>query len=185
VIDAPHGTIVTVDGDATPHELGRMALREALEEVGCTIEDIARDDRGAPIVPAGFVGSIAHKRGRAAAIAARATGDDARIGVDLEHALEPRQPIERRVMTERERATLDDRRVVTLYFAIKEAIYKAVDPFVRRYVGFGEVELDVDLAAPGACAVRVIDPARLPVAIAAWWCERDGYWLATARATKR
>jgi 4'-phosphopantetheinyl transferase EntD len=182
-VDAPHGCLAIVDGTATPHELGRAALRAALAELGCAIDDaIARDDRGAPVVPAGFVGSIAHKPTRAIALAARAAADGARVGVDIERAVAPRQPIERRVLTERELAVIGagDRRAVTLRFAIKEAIYKAVDPFVRRYVGFTEVELDV--GAPGACAVRVVDPARLPIAIAAWWCERDGYWIATARA---
>jgi hypothetical protein len=47
---------------------------------------------------------------------------------------------------------------------------------VRRYVGFTEVELD--LAA--GCTVR----SALPLAIEAWWCEVDGYWLATARARR-
>jgi len=179
-IDSPHGIIAIVVGDHTPHELGRVALRAALAELGCTAIDIPRDDRGAPVVPAGFVGSISHKHGRAAALAAR--DDGARLGIDLERAVAPGQPIERRVLTERERERLGaDRRAVALCFAIKEAIYKAVDPFVRRFVGFAEVE--VELGERGACTVRVVDPARLPVAIAAWWCERDGHWLATARAT--
>ena len=71
-------------------------------------------------------------------------------------------------------------RDVTLRFAIKEAIYKAVDPIVRRYVGFTEVELD--LASDGSVAVTVLDLARLPVTVEAWWQELDGLWLATARA---
>ena len=57
-------------------------------------------------------------------------------------------------------------------FAIKEAIYKAIDPIVRRYVGFTEVELDVE--DDGSVRVTVLDLARLPVDVEAWWREHDG-----------
>jgi enterobactin synthetase component D len=178
LIDTPHGRCVIV-GDApdlSPRELGRAALREVLAMPTLVIDN---DDRGAPVLPAGWVGSIAHKRDRAAALAAR--DDAARIGVDLEHARAPRGPIEARVLGERELAAVKEPREVTLYFAIKEAIYKAVDPFVRRYVGFHEVELD--LARDGSSGVTVA--SALPLLIEAWWCERDGCWLATARARRR
>jgi 4'-phosphopantetheinyl transferase EntD len=181
LFDTPHGRCAIALGDAPPRELGRAALRAALAELGCIAGDIARNDRGAPIVPSGWLGSISHKSGRAAALAALAS-DDARVGIDLERAVAPRMAIERRILTPRERAALPaDRRAVTRAFALKEAIYKAVDPFVRRYVAFAEVELELG----DACVVRVVDPARLPVAIEAWSCERDGYWIATARARRR
>jgi enterobactin synthetase component D len=172
-LTTPHGRCAIV-GDAaplTPRELGRLALREVL---GMPELVVANDDRGAPIAPAGWVASIAHKRDRAVALVAPDEG--ARVGVDLEHALPPRGPIEHRVLGERELAALRERREITLYFAIKEAIYKAVDPFVRRYVTFHEVELA--LADSGGVTVT----SALPLAIEAWWCEHDGYWLATARA---
>jgi len=75
---------------------GRGALREALGQ------DVAilPDDRGAPILPAGWVGSISHKGALAAALVARADG--ARIGVDLEVAAPSRMPIERRVLGARD-----------------------------------------------------------------------------------
>nr|HEX4318057.1 4'-phosphopantetheinyl transferase superfamily protein [Kofleriaceae bacterium] len=193
-VDTPHGRAAILDasglGDADVHPgeraiadalspvrrrdwiAGRAALRALLPDAGA----ILRDDRGAPVLPAGWVGSISHKHARAAALAAPDAG--ARVGVDLEVAAPPRIDVSRRVLTDAERAALPagDGRAVTLRFAIKEAVYKAVDPFVRRYVGFHEVELDV--AADGACAVR----SALPFAIAAWWGERDGHWLATATA---
>ena len=158
-IESPHGQVLVGEGDA------RALMRVALG-LDC---EIGRDDRGAPVLPAGWVGSISHKRERAAVIVA--PDDGARIGIDLEVAQPSRQPIERRVLTAREvvGAPLD----VVLYFALKEAIYKAVDPFVRRYVGFQEVEVDL--------AARTVTSA-LPCAIEIWWCEHDGHFLATARA---
>ncbi len=137
---------------------------------------IPRDDRGAPVMPAGWLGSLSHKASRAAALVAPDDGTGARIGVDLELAVAPRQPIERRILVAAEQARVRDRRDVSLAFSIKEAIYKAIDPFVRRYVGFTEVALE--LGDRGACTVTTA----LPFAIEAWWCELDGFWLATARA---
>jgi enterobactin synthetase component D len=167
----PHGAIVIVEGTLEPRALGRAALREALAMPDA---DIASDDRGAPVMPAGWLGSLSHKVGRAAALVAPDDGSGARIGVDLEHAVAPRQPIERRILSPRE--PIADRREVTLYFAVKEAIYKAIDPFLRRYVGFTEVEVSL--------AERRVTTA-LPVAIDIWWCEHAGMWLATAKAKQQ
>jgi 4'-phosphopantetheinyl transferase EntD len=159
---------------------GRLAMRVLLPDA----PPILVDDRGAPLLPAAWVGSIAHKGDRgtgdsavAVALVAPATG--AHIGVDLERAGAPRVDIAHKILTPRELVTLPDRGpAVTLRFAIKEAIYKAVDPFVRRYVGFHEVELEL---GDGDCDIIAPD---LPVAIEARWRELDGYWLATARATR-
>ena len=156
------------------HVAGRTALHLALEDFATPI---LADDRGAPILPAGWVGSISHKGPLAAAIIAPVGAGW--VGVDLELAAAPRQDIGRRILTPREQATLPDRgRAVTLRFAIKEAIYKAVDPMLRRYVGFTEVELDVGL---DWCTVT----SALPLAIEASFREHAGHWLATARATPR
>jgi len=199
-VDTPHGRCIVLeldDTDSPPlhadeqaiaaalsprrrHEFiaGRTALRTALGIATA----IVPDDRGAPILPTGWVGSISHKGLRAAAIAAPSARGF--IGIDIEVAAPARMPIERRVLTPREQAvTPIGSKEVTLRFAIKEAIYKAIDPIVRRYVAFTEVELDVH--ADGSCDVHVIDGARLPVTVEAWWRERDGLWLATARANPR
>jgi enterobactin synthetase component D len=198
LIETPHGRCVILElaADDTPplhpseqpladslgpvrrRELaaGRTALRAALE----LDVPILADDRGAPTLPAGWVGSISHKGSRAAGLVAPA--GDGFVGIDLELAAAPRMPIEHRILTERERAAIRDPRQVTLAFSIKEAIYKAIDPIVRRYVAFTEVELAIDPS--GACAVTVLDPASLPVVVEAWWTERDGHWLATARGRR-
>lgn len=153
--------------------IGRAALHAAL---GDPEAPIPSDDRGAPVLPAGWVGSVSHKGALAAAIVAPAGGG--RVGIDLERAAPPRVDIARRVLTPREQAALPDRgRAVTLRFSIKEAIYKAIDPYLRRYVGFTEVELELP-PEPGACAVT----HGLPLAIEAAWREHAGHWLATARA---
>lgn len=163
-------------GEVRRRELiaGRTALHVALDDFAAAI---LPDDRGAPMLPAGWVGSVSHKGALACAIVAPAGSGS--VGVDLELAGAPRMDIARRILTAREQAALPDRgRAVTLRFAIKEAIYKAVDPYVRRYVGFTEVELELDA---DACRVHTA----LPFAIDVTWREHAGHWLATARATPR
>jgi len=156
---------------------GRTALRLALASARPAAAEppaILSDDRGAPLLPDGWVGSISHKGAFAAALVAPAGAGH--IGVDLERAQPSRHDIGRRILTAREQAALPDRDLaVTLRFAIKEAIYKALDPYVRRYVGFTEVELDLT-----GDAVTVT--TELPFAIEASWREHAGHWLATARA---
>jgi 4'-phosphopantetheinyl transferase EntD len=164
---------------APPRRRDYIAGRTALHLAVASPAAILSDDRGAPILPAGWVGSVSHKGAFAAALVAPA--GHGHIGVDLERAAPPRQDIAPRILTPRELAALPDRgRAVTLRFSIKEAIYKAIDPYVRRYVGFTEVELDVDL---GRELVAVT--TELPLAIEATWREHGGHWLATARATPR
>ncbi len=158
---------------------GRAALHATLAELAPALASapILADDRGAPVLPAGWYGSISHKGNRAAALIAPA--GEARVGIDLERAAPPRQDIARWILTRREQDTLDDRgRGATLRFSIKEAIYKAIDPFVRRYVAFTEVELDV---ADGIAHVT----SELPFSIETTWREHAGFWLATARAVRR
>jgi len=175
-IESPHGSaVLLVEPAGTPtFAAGRRALCEALGEQ----LEIGRDDRGAPIVPRGH-GSIAHKAGAERTVAA-AIWSPALVGIDLERALPPRQPIERRILTPREHGLIGaDRRRVSLVFAIKEAIYKAVDPVVRRYVGFTEVELDLEAGRARS---------QLGLDLAFWWTELtdpEPLWLATARATLR
>jgi enterobactin synthetase component D len=156
---------------------GRAALRSLLGEPVA----IMPDDRGAPMLPAGWVGSISHKGERAAALIAAA--GDGFVGLDIELAVPARTAIERRILTAREQQHVRDGRDVTRSFAIKEAIYKAIDPIVRRYVGFTEVELEVH--GDGTCTVHVVDVSRLPVVVEAWWQERAGLWLATAKGRAR
>jgi 4'-phosphopantetheinyl transferase EntD len=162
---------------------GRAALHTTFAELAPELADapILADDRGAPVLPAGWFGSVSHKGTRAAALVAPA--GEARVGVDLELARPARQDIARRILTPREHTALTDRGEdrgvgVTLRFSIKEAIYKAVDPFVRRYVAFTEVELDV---VDGVAHVT----SELPFAIETTWREHAGFWLATARARSR
>lgn len=154
---------------------GRLALRAALGAEGAAVDQaIAHDDRGAPVVPSGFVGSISHKLTVAVGVARRADG--ARVGVDVEIERRGRIDISARVLTDEELDEIrgldeDARAAFTLArFSMKEAVYKAIDPFLRRYVGFREVRLvrggdvyEVEFVAPRADEPRLAIQTRVDV----------------------
>ncbi len=161
---------------------GRLALRAALGRIGIACGAILSTARGAPALTTGIAGSVSHKDRFAVALA-DLTGEW-RIGVDYEPLVPPRERIERKVLTPEERKDWlllpeDTRWEYTLRrFSIKEAVYKAIDPFLGRFVGFDEVTV-----APGASGevdVRPLFETRLR--IEARWTPLCGGLLATARA---
>jgi enterobactin synthetase component D len=128
---------------------GRIALIEASARLGVERKPIINDDRGAPILPDGLIGTLTHKNELAIALLAKDT-DGFRIGIDLERVEERQEGIAKMILTAKELAEYEslskaEREMYLITrFSIKEAIYKALDPFVRRYVGFHEVELQVN-----------------------------------------
>lgn len=167
---------------------GRLALSRALSALGAPRVAIGSDDRGAPTLPNGFIGSISHKGALGVALVALDEGE--RVGVDVELVKELREGVERLVLTEGERARLgpDRARVVLASFSVKESIYKAIDPFVRRWVGYHEavVELPDERAmregfAPVKVSLSLANGERID-RLEAFVTERDGHYLSTARA---
>lgn len=174
---------------------GRQALRAAIAAVAPSHADhpLLQTLRGAPQLPPGITGSISHKRTRAVAIAAPSSGE--LVGVDLEArpnaADAGKLSISDRILTSAERdaiAHLDalaHREATLIRFAIKEAIYKAIDPYVQRYVRFTEVELDV--RTDGTALARLMLP-ELPddeVTVESHWRLDDTWIIAMARSRRR
>ncbi len=157
--------------------LGRFALRGAIAELdvdgAIDVGVVGRDDRGAPVLPpscAGLRCSVSHKDqvGRdggvvvvAAALVTRDV-DTATVGVDVEFDEgQVRARVDKlaeQTLVPAELAQLPDdnddarRRAVLTRFSLKEALYKALDPHVRRYIGFKEVSV-VDDGLGFACDV--------------------------------
>jgi enterobactin synthetase component D len=166
---------------------GRAAMREALARSGVDAPAVLADARGAPMLPPGAVGSISHKDNLAVALVAFDAGH---VGVDIEIDAHRTIDIASRVLTDEEAdelAALDDgarAREVLLRFSIKESIYKALDPYVRRYVGFKEVR--VVPFADGRVRVHAFLPTgEGRLAIEARWTRFDGLVLTTARVERR
>jgi 4'-phosphopantetheinyl transferase EntD len=126
---------------------GRVALRAALAAGGVEAsEPMLATPRGAPLLPAGAVGSVSHKRTIAVALCAREANPRATIGIDVEDLRPLRTDIASRVLTADELAVLPADgpardAAVLLAFSAKEAIYKALDPWVHRFVGFQEASV--------------------------------------------
>ena len=83
------------------------------------------------------------------------------LGIDLEDYTPERLQIGPKVLTPEETSYVnslpEDRHwIATLIrFSIKEAIYKAIDPFVGRYVGFDEVVVTPDLEGKADVILRL------------------------------
>ena len=174
---------------------GRRALRAALHQIAphSAEHPLLQTGRGAPRLPIGWTGSISHKRTRAIAVAAPSSGG--LVGVDLEERPTPRD-LERpslasRILTTAERDAIEGldlaahRESTVVRFAIKEAVYKAIDPYVGRYVRFTEVEVDV--SEDGQAAVRLLlpEPEMRQVHVEARWRFEDRWIIAMARSVRR
>ncbi len=166
---------------------GRIALRSALERLGASAGPILSTPRGAPLLPAGIAGSISHKSGRAVAWALRS--ERFRVGIDLEPLRPVRKGIERNVLTDAERTevlALSESQLwenTLLRFSIKEAIYKAVDPYWQRWVGFEEVSVFPRLDGGVRIEFALEEPAPL-LEVDAWWRIEEDEILAIARAAQ-
>ncbi len=165
---------------------GRLALRQALDAMDQTSPALLVDDHGAPVLPPGVAGSVSHKRTMAVALAAR--HHHGSLGVDLEDLLPARPRIAERVLLPEEIEQLEglpeDRlwTSIALRFSFKEAIYKALHPFVHRYVDFQEalVVPDLDLTARVELRLRNNEG---PFDIEARYLWLDGRVLTMVRIT--
>lgn len=131
---------------------GRACARAALAQLGVAPVPVPHDTRGAPVWPAGVVGSITHCSGfRACAVAT--ASQVPLLGIDAE----PNAPLPTGVL--REISDNEERRLIghsahraalhldRLLFSAKEAVYKACPPAAQRRLDFTRihVQLDVDL----------------------------------------
>jgi 4'-phosphopantetheinyl transferase EntD len=160
---------------------GRVALRAAAADAGLRVGAVLATDRGAPALPEGVMGSISHKRHVAIGLAAPRTDADVHVGVDVEVDAPLRVDIRRRVLTDSEHARVHDDRGVLLHLSAKEALYKALDPFLRRYVAFREVE--AVFADDGAVAFPLLPAADLAATGA--WRARDDLIVTAATVRRR
>jgi 4'-phosphopantetheinyl transferase EntD len=121
----------------------RIVARELLARFGHAGRALPKGTTGAPVWPAGIVGSLSHDDEIAVAAAALSR-DIAALGIDVE----PAEPLPAElvdiVVTPRERLRFaDDPYGGRLIFAAKEAVYKAVHPLDRTFLDHHDVEIDV------------------------------------------
>ena len=126
---------------------GRYLARKAMEQLGIARGPVVRDEDRRPIWPADCLGSISHTNVFALAAVAREQACKG-VGVDLEEGDRVVTQLHDKLFTAWERSAYPqgDPRWPGLLFSAKEAGYKAVNPVVGRFIGFQEVEVDVDWA---------------------------------------
>ena len=158
---------------------GGRAAETAISESG----SILRDDWGAPNLAPGVTGSISHKD--FFCVGAAALDLHGRVGVDLEHINnKAATTLWRRILTAGEKEQLGGLRSlgfsaeeeVLLIFSFKEAVYKAIHPFLARSIDFGEVEIFPHLDG----SARVVFGLRTGEQFdyqASWERFRSRYWL--------
>jgi len=164
---------------------GRLAARAAANQLGVMLGALLPDERGTPVWPSGVTGSISHKRKLAVALVSRDRGH--RLGVDLEEYEPARPTIAAKVLTPSELSAIadlpPDRQWIStvLRFTVKEAIYKALDPTVRRYIAFSEATVIPDRR--GSAYVQMnLAQGEGPFCIEARYAWLHGHILATVSA---
>jgi 4'-phosphopantetheinyl transferase EntD len=108
------------------------------------------------------------------------------VGLDLEEDVDRAAEIAPKILDDDELAAiagLDARartRAILVRFSAKEAIYKGLDPFVQRYVGFKEISVSLAGDGRGTASTRLL-PGEGPFAIDVRWSCFEGLILTTAR----
>lgn len=124
----------------------RGVAREMLARRGILNVEIARHEKGFPLWPDGWVGSLSHSSGSVAAI--QGSGAAFRgVGVDIESPVRMKPAMWAHIMTARERealAVFDQGEAAlhaTAVFGAKEALFKTLSPAGAAVPGFLEVEI--------------------------------------------
>jgi 4'-phosphopantetheinyl transferase EntD len=149
----------------------RVCARKALARLGFAPMPLVPNADRSPVWPAGVVGSITHTRGYCAVVAAMQSAVIS-VGVDAEQDKLLTPDLIEMICTPGERAQLSDHDAV-VYFAAKEAFYKCQYPLTQKFLGFQDVELELDLAN-GTFGARIIKAdAEKP----AWLAQLQGRFL--------
>jgi 4'-phosphopantetheinyl transferase EntD len=135
----------------------RIVARQLLFRFGHAGCSLPNAPSGAPVWPAGVVGSLAHDQD--VAVAAVATVDRiAALGIDVEPAEELPPDLIDIVATPKERPGTDSQLYHgRLLFAAKEAVYKAVHPLDGIFLEHHDVQIDFGERKGTVCNGRVVE----------------------------
>ncbi len=120
----------------------RIVARQLLAQLGYAQCVVPKAPSGAPIWPAGVVGSLTHDSQVAIAAVGRC-GDVAALGIDVEPAESLPSDLLDLVATAQEQLEIaDDPYHGRLLFAAKEAVYKAVYPLDQTFLDHHDVQIN-------------------------------------------
>jgi 4'-phosphopantetheinyl transferase EntD len=171
----------------------RACARTALSNLGLAPAPILPGPLGAPMWPAGVVGSMTHCTAYRASVVARAS-DMSSIGVDAE----ANEPLPRDVLNfvadDSERAWVTELLAASpevswdrLLFSAKESVFKTWFPLTWRWLDFSQTTITVDPAV-GTFSARLMVPAATPgpasTGFAGRWLARDGLLLTAVTVSR-
>ena len=135
----------------------RIVARQLLTQLGYANCALPKGPAGAPVWPAGIVGSLAHdSRVAVAAVGMRA--DVGALGIDVEPAECLPSELLDLVVTPQERLNLgDDVYRGRLLFVAKEAVYKAVYPLDQTFLEHHDVEINLSERKAVVRSGRVVE----------------------------
>ena len=135
----------------------RIVARQLLTQLGYANCALPKGPAGAPVWPAGIVGSLAHdSRVAVAAVGMRA--DVGALGIDVEPAECLPSELLDLVATPQERLSLgDDVYRGRLLFVAKEAVYKAVHPLDQTFLEHHDVEINLSERKAVVRSGRVVE----------------------------
>ncbi len=150
----------------------RMLARSLLSPISKPHPDISWSSSGAPVWPAGIVGSLAHDELVAAAIVGSAAAFGG-LGVDVE----PAEPLDDELVSivatpDEQRALGDNLLRGKVLFCVKEAVFKTVNPLDRRFLAFGDIIVDQVSGLARTSYGRVVRWRAVTqprVLVVAWW----------------
>ena len=143
------------DGRRAEFITGRESLRKVLGQLGFAPQAVLPNASGAPILPDGAVGSIAHSRKLCCAIAGH-NSDFKALGIDIEGTDRLTARAARRVSTADEKKwTSDDQVRSSILFSLKESFYKMQFPCWNKLANFDDVSLEVDLMSGKAIIAKI------------------------------
>lgn len=159
---------------------GRACAREALAGLGLPPSPIGSGAKGEPLWPPGVTGSITHCEGYRASAVARSSSA-LMLGIDAERNAPLREGVWEQVAHGRERELRDGdsdggHHLDAVLFSAKEAIFKAWYPLTRRWLGFGDAELAIDVS--GTFTARLLVPQTMVSGVQLR--ELAGSWTADA-----
>ncbi|AOS63558.1 4'-phosphopantetheinyl transferase family protein [Actinoalloteichus hymeniacidonis] len=172
----------------------RHCARLALAELDVPPSPLLRGERGAPIWPAGIVGSMTHCAGYRAAAVGRSEVVST-IGIDaephdrlpdgvLDAVSLPAERVRHAALAGADATVHWDR----ILFSAKESVYKAWFPLTGRWLGFEDADITIDAEA-GAFQARLLVPGDTAEGLyltgfAGRWLVQDGV-VTTAIAVLR
>jgi 4'-phosphopantetheinyl transferase EntD len=135
----------------------RTVARQLLMRLGQPACALPKSASGAPVWPAGVIGSLTHDS-RVAVAAVGMCRDVGAIGIDVEPAETLPAELLDIVATPQERLKLgDDPYRGRLLFVAKEAVYKAVYPLDRTFLDHHDVQVSLADRKATVCNGRVVE----------------------------